>query len=69
MSTHQPASYICPFCSFLSGKENGFNRKEDTVYQNDFATALIAPEWWVNNPGSVLILPNEHREDIYEIEN
>lgn len=27
----------------------------------------IAPKWWVNNPGHVLVVPNKHYENIYDI--
>jgi histidine triad (HIT) family protein len=37
------------------------------VYKNDFTTAFIAPKWWPNNPGYVLVVPNAHYENIYDI--
>ncbi|MPM74351.1 Protein hit [bioreactor metagenome] len=30
-------------------------------------TAFIAPNWWPNNLGHVVIIPNEHVENIYDI--
>lgn len=30
-------------------------------------TAFIAPKWWVNNPGHVIVIPNQHFENIYDI--
>jgi histidine triad (HIT) family protein len=37
------------------------------VYQDDLVTAFIAPRWWPNNEGYVLIIPNAHFENIYEL--
>lgn len=31
------------------------------------AAAFIAPLWWPNNEGHVLIIPNAHFENIYEL--
>ena len=30
-------------------------------------TAFIAPRWWPNNEGHVLIIPNAHFENLYEL--
>jgi len=67
MYTHAPKDYECPFCNFLKGNETDFNQKQDIVYQNHYVTAFIAPKWWVNNPGHVLVIPNKHFENIYDI--
>jgi histidine triad (HIT) family protein len=37
------------------------------VFQNEFATASVAPKWWVNNHGHVLVVPNKHYENLYDI--
>lgn len=67
MFSHEPQNYDCPFCALLAGKEDDYGQASDIVYQNEYATALIAPKWWVNNPGSVLIIPNKHYENIYDL--
>lgn len=67
MFSHQPTNYICPFCSFLAGKPDRYWNADDVVYRNEFTTALISPKWWANNPGHVLVIPNEHYENIYTI--
>jgi histidine triad (HIT) family protein len=67
MFNHEPENYNCPFCTFLGGEETAYNNKQDIVYQNEFTTAFIAPTWWVNNPGHVLVIPNKHHENIYNI--
>jgi histidine triad (HIT) family protein len=64
---HEPADYACPFCHWLAGNETEYNQNNDIVYQNNDVTAFIAPKWWVNNPGHVIIIPNVHTENIYTI--
>jgi histidine triad (HIT) family protein len=51
----------------LGGREDKYNVEQDIVYQNEFATAFIAPKWWVNNLGHILVVPNKHYENIYVI--
>jgi histidine triad (HIT) family protein len=65
--THEPKGYVCPFCEFIAGKETDYNQKADIVYRNEFTTAFIAPKWWTNNQGHVLVVPNKHFENIYSI--
>ncbi|HET8709002.1 MAG TPA: HIT domain-containing protein [Candidatus Saccharimonadales bacterium] len=67
MFNHEPENYDCPFCNLLAGHESKFNQLNDIVYQNEYATATIAPKWWINNPGHVLVIPNKHFENIYDI--
>lgn len=67
MFKHEPDDYDCPFCKIIAGKEDDYANKRDIVYQSDFVTAKIAPKWWINNHGSVLVVPNEHYENIYDI--
>jgi len=65
--SHKPEGYVCPFCEFLAGKPDKHNSKEDIVYHDECTTAFIAPKWWVNNEGHVLVVPNKHYENIYSI--
>lgn len=69
MHSHQPADYLCPFCDWLAGNETELKQNSDIVYQNNDVTAFIAPKWWINNPGSVIIIPNYHYENIYDIQD
>jgi histidine triad (HIT) family protein len=65
--THEPEDYVCPFCDWLSGNETEYKRNSDIVYQDKSVTAFIAPKWWVNNPGHVIVIPNQHHENLYLI--
>ena len=31
------------------------------------ATAFICASWWPNNPGHVLVIPNQHFENIFDL--
>ena len=66
MYNHEPDDYSCPLCGLIAGVETEKNKKQDIVFQNDIATTSIAPKWWANNPGSALVMPNKHIENIYD---
>lgn len=67
MFNHQPSNYDCPFCAVLRGTETKANSLRDMVRQSAFATSLISPRWWPNNRGHVLVVPNHHHENIYDL--
>lgn len=69
MVSHKPSDYNCPFCQVVKGIESDKleTRQDDIVHRNDYVTAFIASSWWPNNKGHVLIVPNEHFENIYEL--
>src|SRR5690625_1712233 len=66
---HKPEGYECPFCRIVSGidKNNKGTKQRDVIYQNKYVTAFIASKWWPNNKGHVLVVPNKHFENIYEL--
>ncbi len=66
---HEPKDYLCPFCDWLDGNETEQKQNSDIVFQDDTITAFIAPKWWINNPGHVIIIPNQHTENIYDIDD
>lgn len=65
--THAPEGYVCPFCLLVKGIENKHvhSRQRDIIYQDLHITAFVASHWWPNNKGHVLIIPNNHIENIY----
>ncbi|MCF3943681.1 HIT family protein [Oceanobacillus alkalisoli] len=67
--THMPKGYECPFCRVISGLDvpNNGTKQEDVIFKNDYVTAFIASKSWPNNKGHVLIVPNQHVENIYEL--
>lgn len=67
MISHQPEKYVCPFCDWLAGNETEYKQNTDIVYRTKDVTAFVAPKWWVNNPGHVIVIPNKHEENLYTI--
>lgn len=69
MYSHRPRDYQCPFCQIASGVERpGQGTKQaDIVYQNFEVTAFIASRWWPRNKGHVLVVPNVHYENIFDL--
>jgi histidine triad (HIT) family protein len=64
---HEPPEYTCPFCRLLGGVETERNRLNDIVWRDEATTAFISPKWWPENEGHVIVIPNAHVENLYEI--
>jgi histidine triad (HIT) family protein len=68
MYNHQPKNYICPLCQISKGEETTMGLQEDEViFRDEFLTAFVAGKWWKSNPGHVIIIPNSHIENIYDM--
>ncbi len=69
MYNHAPDGYICPFCLVVRHVENEhvWTRQADIVWQDDAVTAFIGAGQWPNNQGHVIVIPNEHWENIYDL--
>jgi len=69
MYNHAPKDYICPFCLIVGGIENEhvLTTQDDIVYKDAFITAFVPIDCWKNNKGHVIIIPNEHHENIYDL--
>lgn len=69
MHNHAPPEYVCPFCLLVQGRENLQSqlRQSDIVFQTANVTAVMATRKYPNNPGHVLVVPNEHFENIYDL--
>jgi histidine triad (HIT) family protein len=69
MYNHAPPGYICPFCLLIQGKENIQTelKQTDIVFQAADSTAFMATKKYPNNQGHVLVIPNEHFENIYDL--
>jgi len=67
MYNHAPDDYICPFCLISQGLESARTTQQDVIYRNNFVTAFIPSHFWENNKGHVIIIPNEHFENIYDL--
>ena len=69
MYNHEPEGYLCPFCSLIRGIEGEHvcSVQSDIVYCDEMVTALIGSHQWPNNHGNVIIVPNKHFENIYDL--
>lgn len=69
MHNHASSDYICPICLGVSGveSEDTLMRLTDIVYIDEFVTAFINSFWIKNNPGHVIVVPNDHYENIYDL--
>jgi histidine triad (HIT) family protein len=45
-----------------------WSTQADVVCRDAKTTAWINGRWWINNPGGVIVVPNEHVEDLYAID-
>jgi histidine triad (HIT) family protein len=68
MFRHAPPGYVCPFCVLVGGGETlPSNRQSDIIYRTPEVTAFVNARWWPNNHGHVLVIPNAHVENLYEL--
>jgi histidine triad (HIT) family protein len=68
LPTHAPPGYECPFCAVVRGEDNlPWTVQGDVVRRDERTTAWINGRWWANNPGAVVVVPNEHVENIYAL--
>jgi histidine triad (HIT) family protein len=59
----------CFFCRFLAGQESEWNRLDDVVLRTERTTAFVSPRRWPENPGNVILVPNEHVPDLESCPN
>jgi len=64
---HEPAHYRCPFCAFVRAECDDDNATTGLVAQEELVFARIAPKWWPGNPGSAVVIPTEHYENLYDV--
>ncbi len=68
MYNHQPENYVCPLCQIARGeKTDKGSQEESVIFRDQFITAFVAGKWWKSNPGHVIIIPNKHIENIYDM--
>ena len=67
MFNHEPDDYQCPFCRLVTGGEDARRTQRDIVRRDELATAFVSPRWWPNNHGHVLVVPNAHHENLYDL--
>lgn len=69
MYNHASRGYKCPICLGVAGVENADTliKKTDLVYKDELVSVFINSFWVRGNEGHVIVVPNEHFENIYEI--
>ena len=68
MFNHRPENYTCPLCQIAKGETTAKGSSEaDVIFRDDSITAFVAGKWWRSNPGHVIIIPNDHIENIYDM--
>jgi len=68
MYNYAPQDYICPLCQIARGERTEKGDQEPAVFFRDGSiTVFIAGKWWRTNPGHVIIIPNRHIENIYDM--
>lgn len=68
MHNHEPEGYVCPLCQIAKGEKTDKGSQErSVVYRDEFLTAFVAGKWWRSDPGHVIIIPNAHIENLYDL--
>jgi len=69
MFNHASPDYVCPICVAISGKETSDTliRQSDIVYKDNFVTVFISSFFIGKNSGTVIVTPNKHYENIYDL--
>lgn len=68
-TSNAPDNYVCPICLGVEGAdtEQTLMRSTDTVYKDDLVTAFINSFFVGRNAGHVIVVPNKHYENIYDL--
>jgi histidine triad (HIT) family protein len=69
MHSHAPFDYACPFCRLVQAAQSRSlaDPASDAIYQGEAATAFLALGRWPKNPCDVLIVPNRHWENLFDL--
>lgn len=67
--SNAPTGYNCPICAGLRqpGGPDTMIESGDFVYRDEHVSAIINTFFWGHNPGHVIVVPNEHHENIYTL--
>ncbi|HTV20587.1 MAG TPA: HIT family protein [Polyangiaceae bacterium] len=69
MFQHAPPDYDCPLCAIVAGRNAAlpYAQQSDVVLRAGGATAFISSRWWPNNAGHVIVIPDTHVENLYDL--
>lgn len=71
MKSNAPKDYICPICLGIQGIESDKTllKQGDIVLKDELVTVFINSFFMGKNAGHVIIVPNKHFENVYDIPN
>ena len=69
MYNHAPKDYKCPICVGIKGIENEDTllKQADLIYKDNLVSVFLNSFWIPTCEGHVIVVPNEHFENIYDI--
>jgi histidine triad (HIT) family protein len=69
MYNQAPENYRCPICLGVTGveSEDTLLKRADLVYKDGLVSAFINSFWIETVEGHVIVVPNEHYENIYDL--
>ena len=67
MYNHEPQNYSCPFCRIIERAQLQTIQTSDVIYSSEAVTAFLALRRWTYNPVDILIVPNDHFENIFDL--
>lgn len=69
MNNHASRDYICPICLGIKKIENEKTRirPQDLIYSTENVSVFINSFFIIGNEGHVIVVPNKHFENIYDI--
>ena len=69
MYNHAPKEYKCPICLGINGTENEDTllKQVDLVFKDRLVSVFINSFWIPTCEGHVIVVPNDHYENIYEL--
>jgi histidine triad (HIT) family protein len=69
IESRAPENYVCPICLGIQESDNEATlmRSTDIVYKDDLVTGFINSFFVGNNPGHVIVVPNQHYENLYTL--
>ena len=65
MYNHAPPGYECFVCDVVAGAAGD----NVVVTENERALAIVSRRVWAKGPGHVLVVPKEHYENLYDLED
>lgn len=69
MFNHAPNDYKCPICLGIQGTENNYTllNQSDLVYKDKLTSVFINSFFLKGNEGHLIVVPNKHIENIYNL--